>query len=434
MHMAEVIRRKRDGAELDPATIREVISGIVSGEVPDYQASALLMAVFFRGLTDAELVAWTQAMLHSGDVFDLSHVPGRKVDKHSTGGVGDKISIPLAPLVAACGVKVPMISGRGLGHTGGTLDKLESIPGFRTDLSPARFIEGVATIGTCMIGQSDSIVPADKCLYALRDVTGTVESIPLIAASILSKKLAEGISGLVLDVKVGSGAFMKTRERARDLAHALVNLGNRSGVQTVAYLTDMNEPIGWAVGNALEIEESIEVLHGAGPADTVGLVVTLGGRMLALGGAAASQDDGEARIRAAIADGSGLDVFRRMVVFQGGDARAVDDPGLLPGARASRDVVAPLTGIVQAIDCEKVGLAVLILGGGRYRKEDRIDPAVGLRMRARLGAEVKAGEPLATILFNEASKEPEAEALVRDAFVIGSGRVSAAPQVLEVVE
>ena len=373
-------------------------------------------------------------MLHSGDVFDLSRLPGRKVDKHSTGGVGDKISIPLAPLVAACGVKVPMISGRGLGHTGGTLDKLESIPGFRTDLSPARFIEGVATIGTCMIGQTESIVPADKRMYALRDVTGTVESIPLIAASILSKKLAEGISGLVLDVKVGSGAFMKTRERARALAHALVGLGNRSGVQTVAYLTDMNEPIGWAVGNALEIEESIEVLRGEGPADTVGLVVTLGGRMLALGGAAASQDGGEARIRAAIADGSGLEVFRRMVAFQGGDARAVDDPGLLPVARASRDVEAPRTGNVQAIDCEQVGLAALVLGGGRQRKEDRIDPAVGLRMRARLGAEVKAGEPLATILFNDASKVPEAEALVRDAFVIGGGRVSAAPQVLEVVE
>jgi pyrimidine-nucleoside phosphorylase len=434
MLMAEVIRRKRDGGELTPATISEIIAGVVGGGVPDYQAAALLMAVYFRGLTDAELVAWTQAMLHSGDVFDLSHLPGGKVDKHSTGGVGDKISIPLAPLVAACGVKVPMISGRGLGHTGGTLDKLESIPGFRTDLPSARFVEGVATIGTCMIGQTESIVPADKRLYALRDVTGTIESIPLIAASILSKKLAEGISGLVLDVKVGSGAFMKTRERALGLARTLVGLGNRSGVKTVAYLTDMNEPIGWAVGNALEIEESIEVLRGEGPADTVDLVVTLGGRMLVLGGATGAQADGEARIRGAIADGSGLEVFRRMVAFQGGDVGVVDDFGRLPRASASVDVVAPVGGTVQAIDCEGIGLAALVLGGGRRTKEDAIDPAVGLRMRVRLGAEVKAGEPLATLLVNDVSKVPEATALVRDAYIIGEAPVSAGPRVLEVVE
>jgi thymidine phosphorylase len=384
MLMAEVIRRKRDGGELTPATISEIIAGVVGGGVPDYQAAALLMAVYFRGLTDAELVAWTQAMLHSGDVFDLSHLPGGKVDKHSTGGVGDKISIPLAPLVAACGVKVPMISGRGLGHTGGTLDKLESIP--------------------------------------------------LIAASILSKKLAEGISGLVLDVKVGSGAFMKTRERALGLARTLVGLGNRSGVKTVAYLTDMNEPIGWAVGNALEIEESIEVLRGEGPADTVDLVVTLGGRMLVLGGATGAQADGEARIRGAIADGSGLEVFRRMVAFQGGDVGVVDDFGRLPRASASVDVVAPVGGTVQAIDCEGIGLAALVLGGGRRTKEDAIDPAVGLRMRVRLGAEVKAGEPLATLLVNDVSKVPEATALVRDAYIIGEAPVSAGPRVLEVVE
>lgn len=434
MLMAEVIRRKRDGGELDPDVIREVIEGVAGGHVPDYQAAALLMAVYFRGLTDAELVAWTQAMLHSGDVFDFAGLPGGKVDKHSTGGVGDKISIPLAPLVAACGVKVPMISGRGLGHTGGTLDKLESIPGFCTDLSPTRFVEGVTTVGTCMIGQTESIVPADKRLYALRDVTGTVESIPLIAASILSKKLAEGISGLVLDVKVGSGAFMKTRERALALARTLVGLGNRSGVRTVAYLTDMNQPIGWAVGNALEIEESIEVLKGAGPADTVELVVTLGGRMLVLGGVAGSQADGEGRIQAAIADGSGLGTFRKMVAFHGGDARVADEPSVLPRARFAKDVPADRSGIVQAIDCERIGLAALVLGGGRRRKEDGIDPAVGLRIHARLGASVRAGEALATLLFNDSTKVPEAEALVRDAYVLGDEPAAVGPRVLEIVE
>ncbi len=434
MLMAEVIRRKRDGGTLDEATIREVISGLVAGEVPDYQAAALLMAVYFRGLDDAELVAWTQAMLHSGDVFDLSGVPGGKVDKHSTGGVGDKVSIPLAPLVAACGVRVPMISGRGLGHTGGTLDKLESIPGFRTGLAPARFVEGVATVGACMIGQTESIVPADKRLYALRDVTGTVESIPLIAASILSKKLAEGISGLVLDVKVGSGAFMKTLDRARELARTLVGLGNRSGVRTVAFLTDMNQPIGWAVGNALEIEESVEVLRGVGPEDTVELVVTLGGRMLVLGGAAATQAEGEARIRRAIDDGSGLQAFRRMVAFHGGDPAVADDPSRLPQAARTVDVPAPRDGVVQAIDCERVGLAALVLGGGRRRKEDAIDPAVGLRVRARLGSGVWAGDPLVTLHVNDGANESEAAALVREAYVLGAAPVTAGSRVLEVVE
>ena len=432
--MADVIRHKRDGGTLEPEAIRKVIAGVTDGSIPDYQASALLMAVFFRGLDDNELVVWTDAMLHSGDVFDMSHLSGAKVDKHSTGGVGDKISIPLAPLVSSCGVRVPMISGRGLGHTGGTLDKLESIPGFRTDMSPARFLEGVRTIGACMVGQTESIVPADKRLYALRDVTGTVESIPLISASILSKKLAEGISGLVLDVKVGSGAFMKTREQATLLARTMVGLGTRSGVRTVAYLTDMNQPIGWAVGNALEIEESIEVLRGAGPADTVELVVTLGGRMLVLGGVSSVQTEGEALIRAAIADGRGLETFRRMVEFQGGDPAVVDNTDLLPRARNQVDVRAGRGGVVQAINCELLGLAAVAMGGGRRRKEDGIDPAVGLRVLVRLGDPVVCGQPLVTLMFNDSRGLSEAEYMVHSAYSIGDQVIEVGQTFIDVIE
>jgi len=420
MLMTEVIRRKRDGGALDGETIREVIREVATGGVPDYQVAALLMAVYFQGLDGEELRSWTDAMLRSGDVFDLTDIPGAKVDKHSTGGVGDKISIPLAPLVAACGVRVPMISGRGLGHTGGTLDKLESMPGFRTDLSPERFVQGLREVGVCLIGQTDRIVPADRRLYALRDVTGTVESIPLIAASILSKKLAEGISGLVLDVKVGSGAFMKTEERARQLAETLVDLGERSGVRTVACLTDMDEPIGWAVGNALEIEETLEVLRGAGPADTVELVELLGGHMLALGGAAADPEEGARRIRAARFDGSGLEVFRRMVAFQGGDPRLVDDPGLLPRARFRKEFLAEGEGVVEAVDCEAVGLAALVLGGGRRRKEDPVDPAVGLEIRVHRGDRVRPGDPLAILCYNDPDRLREAERLLRGAWRLGT--------------
>ena len=433
MLMTQVIRAKRDGQVLSPEDIAAVLQAYTADEIPDYQMAALLMAVYFRGLDGQELAAWAGAMLHSGDVVDLSAIPGMKVDKHSTGGVGDKISIPLAPLVAACGVRVPMISGRGLGHTGGTLDKLESIPGFRTDLSPARFQEGVATVGACMIGQTDTLVPADRRLYALRDVTGTVESIPLISASIMSKKLAEGVSGLVLDVKVGSGAFMKTVERARELARTMVGIGELHGVRTVAFLTDMSQPIGWAVGNALEIEESIEVLRGRGPADTVALVVTLGGAMLVLGGAVAEQSAGEAAIRAAIASGAGLAKFKEMVAFHGGDPAVADDPGRLPRAASRRDVVASASGFVTAVDCEKVGLAALVIGGGRRRKEDSIDPAVGLRVRVRVGDAVREGDPLATLEFNDPSAVPVAEDLLRRAYVIGPLAPVAGPMVLEVV-
>lgn len=430
MLMTEVIRRKRDGGRLGDEEIREVIREYAAGRVPDYQMAALLMAVFLRGLDEGELTAWASAMLDSGEVVDLSGVPGPKVDKHSTGGVGDKVSIPLAPLVAACGVRVPMISGRGLGHTGGTLDKLESIPGFRTDLSIERFVAGVREVGACLIGQTEALVPADRKMYALRDVTATVDSIPLIAASIMSKKLAEGVSGLVLDVKVGTGAFMKTMEDARTLARTMVGIGRGNGVRTVAVLTDMNEPLGWAVGNALEIEESIEVLRGNGPPDTSALVRVLGGTMLWLGGVAADEAEGERRIEEAMRSGAGLETFRRMVAHQGGDPRVVDDPGRLPRARHRKEVLAGRDGYVTAIACEQVGLAGVLLGAGRRIQEDRIDPAVGIRVHARLGQRVNRGDPLLTIHYNDDGALPRVEAMLSRAWILGDGPVPRGPLVL----
>lgn len=430
MLMTEVIRRKRDGERLGDEEIREVIFQYTAGLVPDYQMAALLMAVFFRGLDERELSAWTSAMLHSGEVVDLSGIPGPKVDKHSTGGVGDKVSIPLAPLVASCGVRVPMISGRGLGHTGGTLDKLESIPGFRTDLPIERFISGVREVGACMIGQTESLVPADRRIYSLRDVTSTVDSIPLIAASIMSKKLAEGISGLVLDVKVGSGAFMKTFADAQRLARIMVGIGRGNGVRAVAFLTDMSEPLGWAVGNALEIEESIEVLRGEGPEDTSTLVRVLGGTMLWLGGVVQDAIQGEARIEEAVRTGAGLEVFRRMIALQGGDQGVVDDLCRLPRARHRKEVLAGRDGVVTAIECEQVGLAGVVLGAGRRTKEDRIDPAVGFRVHAKVGKRVARGEPLVTIYYNDEAVLPQIEAILSRAWTIGDEPVTRGPLVL----
>ncbi|MFW5878452.1 MAG: thymidine phosphorylase, partial [Myxococcota bacterium] len=310
MRAYDTIRRKRDGSKLSAEELREFIRMYTAGELPDYQAAAFCMAVYFQGLDGEELAAWTDAMMRPGDVVDLAHLSGRKVDKHSTGGVGDKVSICLAPIVAACGVRVPMISGRGLGHTGGTLDKLEAIPGFRVDLPPARFVELVDSLGVCLIGQTETLVPADRKLYALRDVTATVESIPLIASSILSKKLAEGIDGLVLDVKVGRGAFMKEMDDARKLARTLVSLGGEMGAKVVALLTDMDQPLGLTVGNALETREAIEVLSGGGPEDLVDITLTLAAEMLVLGEAAATVEEGRKRARAAIDDGTAFEKMR----------------------------------------------------------------------------------------------------------------------------
>ena len=397
----DVIRKKRDGQALEEDEIRTFIKGVTTGDVPDYQVSALLMAVYFRGLAPEELAVWTDAMLHSGDVVDLSGIPGVKVDKHSTGGVGDKVSLALAPLVAAAGVPVPMISGRGLGHTGGTLDKLEAIPGFRVDLDTDRFIAQVRDIGVCMIGQTGDLAPADRRLYALRDVTATVESIPLISASIMSKKLAAGIDALVLDVKVGRGAFMKDLERARALARTMVGIGTRAGKQVRALLTAMDQPLGMAVGNGLETAEAIDVLRGRAPEDLTRVTLELSARMLVMGRRAPDLDAAREVLDALVRTGHALERFRAMVAAQGGDPRVVDDPGVLPKARIVEVVKAPATGFVRTIDAEAIGLAGMVLGAGRTRAEDRVDPAVGIVLRRKVGDRVAPGDDLAVIHGND---------------------------------
>jgi pyrimidine-nucleoside phosphorylase len=429
----EVIRAKRDGERVSDTELRAFVAGVTDGSIPDYQAAAMLMAIYFRGLDDGELAAWADAMLRSGDVLDLSLVKGAKVDKHSTGGVGDKISLPLAPAVAACGIAVPMVSGRGLGHTGGTLDKLEAIPGFRVDLSVDRFHRQVAEIGCCLIGQTERIAPADRKLYALRDVTATVESIPLIASSIMSKKLAEGIDALVLDCKVGSGAFMKTIDRARELARTIQAIGRAAGKRVTALLTRMDQPIGRAVGNALEVEESIEVLKGDGPADTRALTIALGAEMLVLGGAAKTEHDGGELIARALDDGRALEKFRQIVAAQGGDPRVCDNPrAILPQAPARTEVFAAHAGLIGAIDAEAVGMAGLVLGGGRRRKEDAIDPAVGVTVHVRLGDRVD-DRPIATLHHREGGDVAAAVELLRNAYTIGDVPPPDAPLIMEIL-
>ena len=430
---AQLIRAKRDGEELTDDELRGLVAAITSDAIPDYQVAAFLMAVFFRGMTDRELATWADAMVRSGDVLDLSSIARAKVDKHSTGGVGDKISLPLAPAVAACGVAVPMVSGRGLGHTGGTLDKLESIPGFRVDLPVERFVRLVDEVGACLIGQTARIAPADKRLYALRDVTGTVESIPLIASSIMSKKLAEGIDGLVLDCKVGRGAFMKRVEDARALCRAIAAIGRAAGKRVTCVLTAMDAPIGRAVGNALEVAETIDVLRGAGPADTRELTIALGAEMLALAGIA----DGAARIARALDDGSALAVFRRIVAAQGGDPRVCDAPDeVLPRARATTVVAAPAQGAVAAIDSEAIGIAGVWLGAGRRTKEDAIDPSAGVVLAAQVGERVAAGAPLAVIHHDDRlapERLAQARRLVEGAYTLGAAAAAPGSRILEVL-
>lgn len=427
IRVVDLIERKRDARALSEAEIRELLARYTRDEVPDYQMSAMLMAIFLNGFEPSELAAWTDAMLRSGDVLDLAHIPGLKVDKHSTGGVGDKISLPLAPLVAACGVPVPMVSGRGLGHTGGTLDKLESIPGFRTDLSTERFIELVGSLGLGLIGQTQDIAPADKRLYALRDVTGTVASIPLITSSIMSKKLAEGIDALVLDVKVGTGAFMKDLASARELAEAMVSVGKRMGKQVVALLTDMNQPLGAAVGNALEVRESVETLRGGGPADIRALTLELAQVMLKLGG----KDPAEAE--RALDDGRALAKFREIVAAQGGDVAAIDDLALLPSAKYVVPLAAPHAGFVTRIDTREVGIAALTLGAGRRKKEDAVDPRVGLMIDKKLGDRVEAGEPLLWIHHEQTGLE-DARARLLAAYEIGESPVERGPLIIDRIE
>jgi pyrimidine-nucleoside phosphorylase len=395
--LVELIAAKRDGEKLSAAEIAHLITALGSGDLADYQMSAWLMAVFFRGLDDAETVALTDAMLRSGKVLDLSRVPGFKVDKHSTGGVGDKVSLALAPLVAACGVPVPMVSGRGLGHTGGTLDKLEAIPGFSTQLGAEDFARIVGSVGTCMIGQTAEIAPADKRIYALRDVTATVECIPLIVASILSKKLAEGIDGLVLDVKVGRGAFMKTEKDARALAEALVRVGTQAGKKVVALLTDMEAPLGVAVGNAVETREAFDVLHGEGPADLVECTMRLASEMLVMGGVARGEDDARARLAAAIGTGAAAQTAERMIAAQGGDARVVADRSRLEVAKEEVAIESPTDGFVIGVDALAVGLAAVAMGAGRTRADQKVDPAVGIYVDAKPGSRVTKGQPLARL-------------------------------------
>jgi pyrimidine-nucleoside phosphorylase len=419
LRAVDIIQRKRDGAELTREEIASFIDRYTRGEIPDYQASALAMAVFFRGMTAAETVALTEAMMNTGEVLDLSDLPGPKVDKHSTGGVGDKTSLVLAPLAAACGVYVPMISGRGLGHTGGTLDKLESIPGFRVQLSLGEFREVLKKCRLGLIGQTPEIAPADRKLYALRDVTSTVESLPLISASIMSKKMAEGIDALVLDVKTGDGAFLTKFEDARTLARTMVDIGRGMGKKVAALLTDMDQPLGRTVGNALEIAECVETLKGRGPTDLESLSVELAAWMLSLSGAAPTLEDARRRVRDALSSGAGLRKFQEVIELQGGDPRVCDDLSRLPAARERIEVLPPREGRVRRIACRAVGRAGMLLGAGRETVDSRVDPAVGLVLHKKVGDLVLPNEPLITMHVNDRSRVDEARAVLEAAVEIG---------------
>jgi len=427
----ELIKAKRDGRALAPEDILAFVDGYTEGEIPDYQMSALLMAIFFRGLEAEELGAWAKAMLESGDVLDLSDIDGVKVDKHSTGGVGDKVSLSLAPLAAACGVLVPMISGRGLGHTGGTLDKLQSIPGFRVDLTVDQYRRIVREVGACLIGQTDQLAPADKKLYALRDVTATVESIPLIASSIMSKKLAEGVDALVLDVKVGSGAFMKTLEDARALAKTMISIGTQMGRKVTALITDMDQPLGRAVGNALEVIEAVEMLRGRAPADYTEITMALTAEMLVLGGEAKDEAEARTKLLESIKSGAALEQLKQIVSAQAGDPEAVEDYARLPTASATTEVPAPASGFVTKIDCEAVGLAAVALGAGRATTESEIDPAVGFTLHKKVGEAVTAGEPMVRIHFNDSAKVEDVRARLLSAYQIGPEAPATRPLVIE---
>ena len=430
MRHVDVIAKKRDGHSLTRAEIDLFISGVTDGSLPDYQAAALLMAIVLRGMTDEETAWLTDAMVRSGDRIDLSDIPGVKVGKHSTGGVGDKVSMVLAPVAAACGVVVPKMSGRGLGHTGGTLDKLESIPGFRVNLSIQEFKEVLRDVGTSIIGQTQSLAPADKRLYALRDVTATIESIPLISASIMSKKLAEGSNALLLDVKCGDGAFMKDLEGAHALARSMVAIGTHAGVRTEAVISDMNAPLGRAVGNSIEIIECIETLSGRGPADLADVVRRIASRMLVLAGAAADDATALEAVDRALGSGAALDRFRRMVERQGGSPRIVDDTSLLPQTTERREVVAPRSGFITAMRAEAIGRASNALGAGRNKVTDAVDHAVGVTLLAKPGDAVSAGQPLALLHHRGGRGVEEAEALCRTAFDIGETASVARPKIL----
>lgn len=424
MTVVDLIERKRNGGRLEAGELAAMMRDYAAGRIPDYQMSAFAMAVYFRGMDDVEIEALTTAMLESGRTLELGHLGVPRVDKHSTGGVGDKTSLILAPIAAACGVPVPMVSGRGLGHTGGTLDKLESIPGFDVRLDLDRYKAVLADCGLVLIGQTDEIAPADRTLYALRDATATVESIPLITASILSKKLAEGIDGLVLDVKFGDGAFMARLEDARTLAETMCAIGRRLGKQVVALITRMDQPLGRAVGNAVEVIESVECLRGQGPEDLTSLSIELAAEMVVLGGHAGSLDEARAQCRRTIDDGTALERFRRLVSAQGGDPKALDDVSRLPAPRSRHELPSPRSGVVHRLAARTVGEATMKLGAGRARVDSTIDPSVGVILHKKVGDPVTAGEPLCTILANddEAIRELAAPMLV-DSYTIGDGPI-----------
>jgi len=419
----DVIRKKRDGVELSRDEIESLVNGYTRDDIPDYQVSAWLMAVVLRGMTRAETAVLTDAMLRSGEVLDLSSLRAKKVDKHSTGGVGDKTSLVLAPLAAAAGVAVPMISGRGLGHTGGTLDKLEAIPGFNVNLSVAEFRRVLETCGCAMIGQTAEIAPADRKLYALRDVTGTVESPYLICASIMSKKLAEGIDALVLDVKTGSGAFMKSEKDAAFLAELMVETGERMGKRVVALITDMDQPLGNMIGNTLEVVEVVELLRGEGSEDLRQLCIELAGWMLHLGGVSDTVAEGKKQSEKLIASGEAFNKFRQMVELQGGDPRTIDDPQKLPHAQSTMPISSPRDGYLVSLQCEQIGTACVILGGGRERKEDSVDPTVGIVLHKKVGDAVSTGEPLATIHYNAEARAARARQLLEESYHIADSPV-----------
>jgi pyrimidine-nucleoside phosphorylase len=422
----DLIERKRDGGTLQPEELQWIISEYTADRLPDYQMSSLLMAIFIRGFSADELGPWTEAMLQSGEVLDFSHVPAAKVDKHSTGGVGDKISIPLAPMVAACGVAVPMMSGRGLGHTGGTLDKLESIPGFRTRLDKEEFVSIVEQHGMVLGGQSETMAPADRRIYALRDGSGTVPSLPLIASSIMSKKLAEGIDALVLDLKTGSGAFMKNEADARLLAETMVGIGASHGTKVVATLTAMDQPLGREVGNANEIDESLDVLSGGGPADVVEITYSLAADMLLLADIDSDRDAAIARLKKAVDSGAAMEKFQDVIVAQDGNPNVAEDRSLLPGAPDSYEVLSPESGFVTKCDARDIGVAGVRLGAGRERKEDQVDPGVGISLLAKIGDRVDKGQPLAVVAYRDRGKLDAALTLLNRAWVIGPEAVEPA--------
>lgn len=433
MLMTDLIVKKRDGGELSHEEINFMIDGYTRGQIPDYQMSAMCMAILLRGMTDRETLEMTMAMVHSGETLDLSPIQGVKGDKHSTGGVGDKTSLVLCPMVAACGLKVAKMSGRGLGHTGGTIDKLESFPGFTTGISEETFFKNVNEIGIAIAGQTADLVPADKKLYALRDVTGTVPSIPLIVSSIMSKKLASGADVIVLDVKCGSGAFMKTEQEARTLAQGLTRIGRLAGRKCAAVITDMDQPLGWAVGNALEVKEAISVLKGEKGGDLLELCLTLGSCMLTEAGLAGSIEEARTKLEKTISDGTALEKLSQMVTAQQGDGRDVYDTSRLPLAPVQLEVPAMEHGFVRRIEAEQVGLVSMHLGGGRATKDSEIDLSVGLVLHKKVGDSVEAGESLATIHASSQEKAAEAAELLRACYSFSPDPVQRSPFIKDII-